>query len=104
MAEPDWMPKAVRAAHTLGSVTVGHARAGHSVYVILLHDMRRHQRWGLYVGQTSRDPDWRFDQHKAGYKASASVRRFGVCLLPVGRRGALSILPRPSSGDLGQAR
>jgi hypothetical protein len=36
----------------------------------------------LYVGQTSRDPDWRFDQHKAGYKASGDVRRFGVCLLP----------------------
>src|ERR687897_1954280 len=82
MAEPDWMPKAVRAAHTLGSVTVGHARAGHSVYVILLHDMRRHQRWGLYVGQTSRDPDWRFDQHKLGYKASRAVKQFGVCLLP----------------------
>jgi hypothetical protein len=36
----------------------------------------------LYVGQTSRDPDWRFDQHKTGYKASGSVKRFGVCLLP----------------------
>jgi len=36
----------------------------------------------LYVGQTSRDPDLRFDQHKAGYKASGSARRFGVCLLP----------------------
>ena len=36
---------------------------------------------GLYVGQTSRDPDWRFDQHKAGYKASSAVRRFGVHLL-----------------------
>jgi len=29
-----------------------------------------------------RDPDWRFDQHKAGYKASRAVKRFGVCLLP----------------------
>jgi predicted GIY-YIG superfamily endonuclease len=39
-------------------------------------------RWGLYVGQTSRDPDLRFDQHKAGHKASRAVRRFGVRLLP----------------------
>lgn len=82
MGEPEWMPKAVRAARALRAVTVGHAGAGHSVYVILLHDVRRHQRWGLYVGQTSRDPDLRFDQHKAGYKASGSARRFGVCLLP----------------------
>jgi hypothetical protein len=35
-----------------------------------------------YVGHTSRDPDWRFDQHKAGYKARAGVRRFGVRLVP----------------------
>jgi predicted GIY-YIG superfamily endonuclease len=76
------MPAAVRAARTLRAVTLGQARAGHSVYVILLHDGRRPQPWGLYVGQTSRDADWRFDQHKAGYKASGAVRRFGVCLLP----------------------
>ena len=82
MGEPDWMPRAVRAARSLKAVTVGQAGAKHSVYVILLHDARVPQRWGLYVGQTSRDPDWRFDQHKAGYKASGSVRRFGVRLLP----------------------
>jgi hypothetical protein len=37
---------------------------------------------GIYVGQTARDPDWRFDQHKAGYRASRAVRRFGIRLLP----------------------
>lgn len=37
---------------------------------------------GLYVGQTSRDPDVRFDQHRTGYKASRWVNRFGVRLLP----------------------
>jgi len=36
----------------------------------------------VYVGQTSRDPDLRFDQHKMGYKASGAARRFGVRLLP----------------------
>ena len=82
MSQPEWMPLALEAARTLRAVTVGQRGAAHSVYLILLHDSRRHRRWGLYVGQTSRDPDWRFDQHKAGYKASASVRRFGVCLLP----------------------
>ena len=29
-----------------------------------------------------RDPDWRFDQLKPGYKSSGAVRRFGVRLLP----------------------
>ena len=37
---------------------------------------------GLYVRETSRDPDLRFDQHKTGYKASRWVNRFGVSLLP----------------------
>lgn len=80
--EPEWMPKALRAAGAFKAVTQAEPGARHSVYVILLHDLARPQPWGLYVGQTSRDPDWRFDQHKAGYKASSSVRRFGVCLLP----------------------
>lgn len=50
--------------------------------MVLLRDPRRFPAWGLYVGQTARDPDWRFDQHKAGYRASGAVRRFGVRLLP----------------------
>ena len=76
------MPAAVCAARTLRATTMGAASARHCVYVILLRDPRRPRPWGLYVGQTSRDPDWRFDQHKAGYKASGPVRRFGVALLP----------------------
>ena len=50
--------------------------------MILLHSPAFPARWGLYVGQTSRDPDWRFDQHKLGYKASGVVKRFGLHLLP----------------------
>ncbi|WP_174296876.1 GIY-YIG nuclease family protein [Sphingomonas bacterium] len=82
MPLPVWMPVAARAARSLRAVTVQEVGAGHSVYVILLHDARRRTPWGLYVGQTARDPDWRFDQHKAGYKSSSAARRFGVRLLP----------------------
>lgn len=86
-AEPDWMKKAERAAQSLQAETRGAPRASQSVYVVLLQDQRRTAQsvqgpWGLYVGQTSRDPDLRFDQHKAGYKSSSPVRRFGVQLLP----------------------
>jgi len=76
---PGWLGQARQAARTLKATTRG---AGHSVYVVLLYDERRAEPWGLYVGQTSRDPDLRFDQHKAGYKASGAARRFGVRLLP----------------------
>lgn len=73
---------ATRTAAAFRAVSRGSTRAGYSVYVILLHNPARRLPWGVYVGQTSRDPDWRFDQHKAGYKASGAVTRFGVQLLP----------------------
>lgn len=79
---PEWMSKAQAAAHRLRATTQGARGARHSVYVALLEDRRRACRFGLYVGQTSNDPDTRFDQHKAGYKASRWVHRFGVRLLP----------------------
>ena len=79
---PEWIGLAQRAARRLRATTAGVRGAGHSVYVVLLNDSRRVGRWGLYVGETSRDPDLRFDQHKSGYKASGAVRRFGVRLLP----------------------
>lgn len=76
------MTRARSAALRLRAETFRARGAHHFLYVILLHDARANERWGLYVGQTSRDPDLRFDQHKAGYRASRAVRRFGVCLLP----------------------
>ena len=78
----DWIVKAQRVARTFQAVTRGERHARHAVYVILLHDPSPRGRWGLYVGQTSRDADLRFDQHKAGHKASRAVARFGVRLIP----------------------
>ena len=82
MGSPDWIKIAERVALAFRATTAKDRRASHSVYVILLHDPTLTGRWGLYVGQTSRDPDLRFDQHKAGHKASRAVKRFGVKLLP----------------------
>ena len=82
MTGPEWLTRARSAAFALGAESKGRRGSGHRVYVVLLHDHRGAGRWGLYVGQTSRDPDTRFDQHKAGYKASGAVRRFGMRLLP----------------------
>ena len=78
----DWIACARRATLRLHATTHNARGASHNVYVALLEDRRRACRWGLYVGETSRDPDVRFDQHKTGYKASQSVHRFGVRLLP----------------------
>ncbi len=79
---PEWIATAERATLRLRATTHRASGASHHVYVALLEDPRRACRWGLYVGETSRDPDLRFDQHKKGYKASRWVNRFGVRLLP----------------------
>jgi hypothetical protein len=79
---PDWMPKAASAAQQMRAMTRGVEGARHALYVALLKDTRQVGRWGLYVGETTLDPDLRFDQHKTGYKASRYVNRFGVRLLP----------------------
>ena len=79
---PEWIATAQRAALRLRATTHKASGASHYVYIALLEDRRRACRWGLYVGETSRDPDLRFDQHKVGYKASRWVHRFGVRLLP----------------------
>ncbi|MDE2974588.1 MAG: hypothetical protein OXU64_07710 [Gemmatimonadota bacterium] len=79
-------------------------RAGNrtaNLYVILLRDeVRRSRKFRkrnphyrpsrirflrkpcVYVGQTARDPEERFEQHKNGIKASRIARKYGVCLLP----------------------
>ena len=79
---PEWIAAAGRATRRLRATTHNAKGASHHVYIALLEDRRRACRWGLYVGETARDPDVRFDQHKTGYKASRSVNRFGVRLLP----------------------
>ena len=35
-----------------------------------------------YVGQTTNDPETRFEQHKAGYKANRFVKNYGLRLIP----------------------
>jgi predicted GIY-YIG superfamily endonuclease len=81
-AGPEWIERALGVARSFRATTRRASGAKHSVYVVLLHDPHRAEPWGLYVGQTARDPDLRFDQHKAGYKSSSAARRFGVRLLP----------------------
>jgi predicted GIY-YIG superfamily endonuclease len=67
----------------------------HSVYVVLLapaaqtlravqaaNPARDPAKPAVYVGMTGLSPETRFENHKAGIKAAAVVRRHGVRLLP----------------------
>ncbi len=67
----------------------------HCVYVVLLDEIaaklrtvralnpkRDPKKPCVYVGLTGLDPSVRFQNHKAGIKASPIVKRFGLRLLP----------------------
>ena len=67
----------------------------HNVYVVLLDErvanFRRAQELNphadpkkpcVYVGMTGLKPYRRFEKHKAGYKASRYVKKYGMRLMP----------------------
>ena len=67
----------------------------HNVYVVLLDDHvatspkvqkdnpnRAPKKPCVYVGLTGIDPVRRFNKHKAGYKASRYVQKYGIRLMP----------------------
>lgn len=53
-----------------------------SVYAVLLEDAKGHPGYSLYVGRTGLSPRERYLNHKRGHKASRSVRKYGIGLLP----------------------
>jgi hypothetical protein len=71
----DWLPRAYEVA--LGFR--GTARGRSNIYLILLdyHDRPR-CAYGVYVGMSNYSPADRFDQHKAGIRASGSVLKRGL--------------------------
>lgn len=74
-----WLPLAYAATARFAPRRRGRA----NVYMVLLDydDRRGTERYGVYVGQSGYPPAERFDQHKAGIRASGSVLKRGVELL-----------------------
>lgn len=56
--------------------------------VVRLHSVQKlnpdrdHKKPCVYVGMTGIDPVKRFKKHKAGYKSSRYVRKYGMRLIP----------------------
>ena len=72
------LDKVIKAARAVPKATPGE----HHVYVILLYDPACEQPYGFYVGETSKKPKDRFAQHRRGYRAGKSAKKYGVCLSP----------------------
>ncbi|MDY6945234.1 MAG: hypothetical protein SXG53_05920 [Pseudomonadota bacterium] len=74
----NWLPVAYQAAAQFQPAKRGRS----NVYLVLLdYSDSRDEPYGVYVGMSTYQPAERFDQHKAGIRASGSVLRRGVEVL-----------------------
>lgn len=78
MTHVEWLPLVYQVAAAFRA-----ARKGRSnVYLVLLdYRDRRRAPFGVYVGMSDYTPAQRFDQHKAGIRASGSVLKRGLEVL-----------------------
>lgn len=83
---PDWLPMRhvewLPLAYEVAARCAAQRRGRANIYLVLL-DYRdgAGDPYGVYVGMTEYPPAERFDQHKAGIRASGSVLRRGLELL-----------------------
>ena len=83
---PDWLPMHhvpwLDVVYAIGARFRAARRGRHNIYLISLdYDDRRRGQQGIYVGMTSHAPASRFDQHRAGIRASGAVLKRGRELL-----------------------
>jgi hypothetical protein len=74
----DWLPL----AYDVAARFTARGRGRSNVYLVLLdYSDRQRDPHGIYVGMTHYAPAQRFDQHKAGIRASGAVLKRGLELL-----------------------
>lgn len=83
---PEWLPMRyiswLQVAYEVASQFTAERRGRSNIYMVLLDFAdRRGDDHGVYVGMTSYSPAQRFDQHKAGIRASGSVLKRGLEVL-----------------------
>ena len=81
----EWLDKAVETTRSFSTQSTGK----HNLYIILLSKLRgKYPGYGLYVGETSKSPKVRYEEHALGKRNnkgplfSRIVRNHHVCLLP----------------------
>jgi hypothetical protein len=88
-----WLPLAYEVAGGFSAARKGRT----NVYLVLLdYSDSRAEPFGIYVGMSHYSPAARFDQHKAGIRASGSVLKRGVEVL-TGPTLHLQFIARPEA-------
>lgn len=83
---PDWLPMRyvswLSDAYAVAGKFSASRKGRTHVYLVLLdYSDRRGDPYGVYVGMSRYSPNQRFDQHKAGIRASGSVLKRGIEVL-----------------------
>lgn len=92
----DWLP----AAYEIASRFQASRRGRSNLYLVLLdYRDRRGGPFGVYVGMSDYAPAQRFDQHKAGIRASGSVLKRGLEVL-TGPVMHLQRISRPQAAQI----
>jgi hypothetical protein len=83
---PEWLPMTyiewLPAAYDIAARFQASSKGRSNVYLVLLdYRDRRGAPYGVYVGMSDYAPAQRFDQHKAGIRASGSVLKRGLEVL-----------------------
>jgi hypothetical protein len=78
MTYVDWLPE----VYDIAARFVATRKGKSNVYLVLLdYRERKGGPYGVYVGMSNYTPAQRFDQHKAGIRASGSVLKRGLEVL-----------------------
>ena len=83
---PEWLPMRhvewLPSVYEIAARCVAERRGRSNIYLVLLdYRDRAGDPYGIYVGMTGYPPAERFDQHKAGIRASGSVLKRGIEVL-----------------------
>jgi hypothetical protein len=83
---PEWLPMRyiswLPLAYEVAAKFTASAKGRSNIYLVLLdYEDRRGDPHGVYVGMSNYSPAQRFDQHKAGIRASGSVLKRGIEVL-----------------------
>ncbi len=73
----EWLPRVYEIALEFRPSAKGRS----NIYLVLLDYRDRDETYGVYVGMSKYSPARRFDQHKAGIRAAASVLKRGIEVL-----------------------
>ena len=78
----NWYLRALDTVSKLRIKKRSKTKSKHYVYCILVEGFIKFSPYGIYIGETSKKPEQRFNEHKIGGRLAARRSKRFICLLP----------------------